>query len=158
MSGGLWIDYAEVGSKNIDDPEAKLFSILNRLEDYRRRDGKFRFKLCYPELDWGRDGRHCNEWYQTSNPYMDSTITNFEEIFLAFETGIFDTEWGGLGKNPSGFDGDTVMDDTPLHSNWFSAIGAKNYWEGDGFIPGPRHPTDANHARVSKVELFAMKG
>merc|ERR1712126_261825 len=69
VSGGLWTDHEEVGSKNVDNPDAKLYSILNKLENYRNKEGKFKFKLRYPELTWGINGSNCNEWFQTSNPY-----------------------------------------------------------------------------------------
>ena len=89
VSGGLWTDHEEVGSKNVDNPDAKLYSILNKLENYRNKEGKFKFKLCYPELTWGKNGSNCNEWFQTSNPYTDSTITGFQEIFLAFDVNSY---------------------------------------------------------------------
>lgn len=35
---------------NQDDPAAKLYSILDRVEDFRAADGKFHFSLCYPGM------------------------------------------------------------------------------------------------------------
>ena len=45
-------NYEAVGS----NPDSKLYSILDQLEDFRNSKGKFQFKLCYPELTWGKDG------------------------------------------------------------------------------------------------------
>ncbi len=33
---------------NQNDPSANAYSIADSLEDYRRPDGSFKFKLCYP--------------------------------------------------------------------------------------------------------------
>ena len=101
VSGGLFSSYADVGSKNSKDPGSKLFSILDQLEDYRNSEGKFQFKLCYPELTWGKEKKNCNEWIQSSNPYTEYTITGFQEIFLAFDKDGKMNEWKGLGKNYS---------------------------------------------------------
>ena len=161
VSGGLWVDHEDVGSKNEGNPEAKLYSILNQLEDYRTKDGKFKFKLCYPELTWGKNGRNCNEWYQTSNPYTEPTISGFEEIYLAFGRDTSLNHWGGLGKNIAGGpDYSTVIDDSPTHVNHFSDIGCKTYWP-EGQIPGPRFMNDTDdysysrkYSGVTKVVLY----
>jgi len=156
VSGGLFTNY-DVGTKNPEDPDNKLYSILDQLEDYRSSVGKFQFKLCYPELTWGLDEKTCNEWIQTSNPYTESSITGFQEIFLAFDRNSNNDDWRGIGKNLVGNDVAVMMDDSPDTSNWFSAIGAKSYW-GNGTIPGPRHPTDHNtNSQISIVELFVKE-
>ena len=49
-AGGLFANLDETKKKNIDDPEADLFSILYDLESMRNAEGVFHFKLCYPEL------------------------------------------------------------------------------------------------------------
>ena len=155
--GGLFANYKDVGSKNPEDPDNKLFSILDKLEDYRNSEGNFQFKLCYPELTWGKEGKTCNEWIQSSNPYTNSTITGFEEIFLAFDRDGTNGNWKGLGMNTLGNNGATIVDDSPSHPNWHSAIGAKANWEGDENIPGPRHPTESGkYSPTSKVELYVF--
>ena len=158
VSGGLFTTNDDVGRKNSGDPDNKLFSILDQLEDYRNSEGKFHFKLCYPELTWGRDGKTCNEWIQSSNPYTDTTITGFEEIFLAFDIDGYVGEWKGLGKNSAGNDGHAYIDDSPSQFNWFTAIGARNEWGKAEHIPGPKHPDQSKQvdAAVSKVELYVM--
>ena len=49
-SGGLFTNDEDALSKNPDDPNAKLYSTLKNLEDFRGADGSFNFKLCYPEV------------------------------------------------------------------------------------------------------------
>ena len=146
-SGGVFTSYADVGSKNPQEPDNKLFSILNQLEDYRNSEGKFQLKLCYPDLTLVNDGKTCNEWIQSSNLFTDSTITDFEAISLAFDKDSYNEDWKGLGKNSDGNDGSAIISDTPFKSDWYSAIGAK--LSHNGKIPGP------NPFQSSKVELYA---
>ena len=154
VSEGLFTN-KDAGSKNPEDPDNKLYSILDQLEDYRNNDGKFQLKLCYPQLTWGKDGKICNEWIQSSNLYTESTITGFEKIFLAFDRNSNNDDWRGLGKNLVGNDVAVMMDDSPDTSNWFSAIGAKSYW-GNRTIPGPRHPTDhTTNSQISMVDYLS---
>ena len=157
ISGGLFSDYAEVGAKNENSPGSKLFSILGKLEDYRNGEGKFRFKLCYPELTWGSGGSKCNEWIQTSNPYTDSTITGFEAVSLAFDVDSERNDWRGLGKNVPKWEEFTAIDDDPDSEGYFSSLGAYSIWT-QGSIAGPRHPTssDGIFSFVTKVELYVI--
>ena len=149
-----------MGSKNIDNPTAALYSILDQLEDYRNSDGKLHFKLCYPELTWGTDGKTCNEWIQSSNPYTDTTITDFEAISLAFDRNSNLNEWRGLGKNEVVYNANTYIDDAPTAANWFCAIGERTYWPPSSeTIPGPRYITDSwdnnwENSKVTKVTLY----
>ena len=76
-AGGLFSDRDDAMYKNPDNPEADLFSVLYRLEDFRDDDGNFHFKLCYPELT-GVGGGRCNEWIQSSNPATEGTIAGFQ--------------------------------------------------------------------------------
>ena len=110
--GGLFSSQDDAGNKNPDKPyTAQLFSILDKLENFRDRDGIFHLKLCYPELTLGIDGHTCNEWKQSSNPFTESSITGFEPIFLAFTQDSNFNDWRGLGKSPSQFP-QTLIDDT----------------------------------------------
>ena len=157
MSGGLFTNYTDAGSKNPENPDSELYSILNQLEDYRNFEGNFQFKLCYPELTWGKDGKTCNEWIQSSNPYTESTISGFEEIFLAFETNGGYSSLKGLGKNTSGNDKYARVDDEPSIDDWHCAIGARLNWRLDttpGPIPGPIGG-NGGYA-ISKVELYVF--
>ena len=145
-SGGLFTNDEDALRKNPDDPNAKLYSILNKLEDFRGTDGSFHFKLCYPEVT-GIGGSSCNEWIQTSNPATERAITGFKAIALAFTDASRETQWRGIGKSVAG---DTFIDDAPTISSWWTAIGAFKYYpnSSSGKIPGPTPNA------VTKVELY----
>ena len=139
-AGGLFSRREDALTKNKDNPDAQLFSILNQLENYRGSDGNFQFKLCYPELN------KCNVWIQSSNPATETTIRGFEPISLAFKTNGIGAAWAGLGKSSS----DSVLtDDAPAYGSWYSAIGAFTYWPGKPTIPGPRGENG-----ITKVNLY----
>ena len=158
-SGLFWSNLTDALYKNPDNPNADLYSILSKLENYRSRgaEKRFRFKLCYPELTWGIDGKKCNEWYQTSNPATDSNITGFEAIDLAFIYSIQSgqlKDWGGIGKRTDG----AVICDDPLGYNSFSSIGSA-YWNSGipNTFPGPRiEPWEMSKSYVQKAELYVF--
>ena len=155
VSGGLFKSYYEVGTKNAENPDALLYSILNQLEDYRV-NGTFQFKLCYPLLTWGKNGENCNEWIQSSNPYTETTIIGFQEIFLAFDKNSFNESWRGLGRNSAGYDASTIIDDAPTSGYWHCAIGAKTYERNsDKEIPGP-YPFPGSAYKTKNVELYVL--
>ena len=147
--GGLFSSQEEALNKNPDNPDAELFSILDKLEDYQDHEGIFHFKLCYPEIT-GVDGGHCNEWTQTSNPMIHQNVLGFEAISLAFPQDGNNHPWGGLGRSFAKY---SVLDDTPSDDPWWTAIGATAYSasehiQSDDCIPGP-----LPHL-VTKVELY----
>ena len=146
-SGGLFTSGAEALSKNSENPQAKLFSILSQLDPLRLEDGSFHLKLCYPELG------KCNEWTQTSNPATSSTIESFKAIDLGFPKNSYGKAFVGIGVSPAS--AATFIDDTPNQSNWWYAIGARS-WFGTGTIPGPVDQSGAGK-KVKRVELFAER-
>merc|ERR1711879_1064272 len=145
-AGGLFSRRADALTKNEDNPDAKLFSILNQLEKYRGSDGNFQFKLCYPELN------KCNEWIQSSNPATETTIRGFKPISLAFKTNGIGGAWAGLGKSSSNKYSEVLIDDAPAYKNWHSAIGSCAYWPGKPKIPGPRGGN--GQWPITKVNLY----
>ena len=141
-SGGLFIDGPDVLKKNKNNPDAKLFSVLNTLQRFRLDDNTFHLKLCYPEL-----GGRCNEWTQTSNPARRSTIRDFKPIELAFISGFV-----GLGITlPRA--SQTFIDATPSDDAWSFAIGAFRFWRKSDKIPGP--VWYGGMFLVRRVELYA---
>ena len=49
---------------------------------------------------------------------------------------------------------DTFIDDAPTHYNWYSAVGAFNFWPQKPYIPGPRlEPDPAKRSAATKVDL-----
>jgi hypothetical protein len=105
-------------------PEDDNYSILGDLENYRGADGKFEFKLCWPQ-----GGRLCQWWKQTSNP-LEGAEHSGTQGYEAVEVHYTDNSWGGLehGGTASLFDG------TQNFGNWFYAVGSSHQW-GCG-IPG----------------------
>ena len=146
-SGGLFSNATDALLKNPANEDAKLFSVLQRLNSFRLTDGTFHLKLCYPELTSLEP--LCNEWSQTSNPATDSNITGFHPIHIAFSKNSCNKEFGGLGLSPAS-DIYTLIDDAPDQSRWYNAIGAYQSFLGAQSIPGP-----TNGSHVKKVELFA---
>ena len=145
-SGGLFTSGEDALTRNPTNPDAKLFSILSRLEIMRLESGPFHFKLCYPELS-NIKNPPCNEWSQVSNPAVDATILNFQAMNLAFPIGTNGRNFGGLGvSRPSDFY--TFIDDFPDHKNWWFAIGARRFHGGQDTIPGPYNNP------IKKVELY----
>ena len=155
-SGEFFASQSDALNKNSDNPDAALFSILDQLEDFRQSDGRFHFKLCYPEVTWGVDGKKCNEWYQTSNPATETTITGFEAIDLAFTINSFEKPWSGIGRSPSKWPY-ALIDDAPSESNWWTSIGATRSFGSASTFPGP-YTGSSNYnpatTPVSKVELL----
>ncbi len=133
-SGGLFANDTDALSKNNDNTDAELYSILGNLEEFKR-DGKFEFWLHYPELNTSEGGNH---WTQTSNPATDS-ISGYTAVTVNDTTRY----WGGLEKTNNA----TLINGSVGHSNWFYAIGAKSYWPSNGTIPGPNDP-------VTEVYLY----
>lgn len=146
----------DVLSKNPNDPNADLYSILDTLEKYRDAEGKFTFKICYPEFK-GNGGGSCNEWKQSSNPATESTITDFEAIStpLPWNFNGNGKPWGGIGKNAKTVDQEkTLIDDVPSNKNSWMSIGA--------FVETPRQRIlgprfSFGSYEVTTVELF-VKG
>ena len=149
VSGGFFKDAADAMSKNPEDENARLFSILDQLERLSTSLGVFRLRQCYPE----HEEPNCNEWVQSSNPATESTITGFKAINWVRTKNSKDKPFGGLGLNEEYKH--SLIDDFPENLGdrlFFHAIGSSSEaWEGSGKIAGPRDPAPR---RVRKVELY----
>ena len=86
-SAGVFENVTDALSKNPKDENAKLFSILDQLENFRTCEGAFHFKLCYPGLIHSPTGSSCNEWAQSSNPVYEKKVTGLRLLKIAFPTG-----------------------------------------------------------------------
>ena len=151
VSGGFFKDAADTMSKNPDDENARLFSILDQMESLSASLGVFRLRQCYPE----HDEPNCNEWVQSSNPVTESIITGFKAINWVRTMNSQAKPFGGLGLNEN-YDQSLIDDrprNTPNQCYCFHSIGSNTeHWAGSGRIPGPR---DAGEGRkVQKVELY----
>jgi hypothetical protein len=105
-------------------PEDDNYSVLGDLENYRGADGKFEFKLCWPQ-----GGRLCQWWKQSNNP-LEGAAHSGVQGYEGIEIHYTNNGWGGLehGGTASLFDG------TNNHGNWYYAVGSSGQW-GCG-IPG----------------------
>ena len=142
-SGGLFTDGDDAFKKNTNNPDDKLYSILNKLWRFKLDDGTFHLKLCYPEL-----GGRCNEWTQTTNLAKKSDIRKFDAINLAFSN-----NFTGLGVTLTS-ESKTFIDATPNEDAWSYAVGAFSFSGATEKIPGPVNNA-GNQKRVTQVELYA---
>lgn len=132
--GGLFANDAEATETNIADTSNDKYSILSKLEDFRR-EGKLHFWLYYPEHD-GIDGG--NIWTQLSNP-----VTDLINGYVSIREDWTGNYWGGLEKSSRS---NVLIDGSVSHGNWWYAIGTQT-WYGTGTIPGPSK-------RIRKVQVF----
>ena len=130
--------YGEEGSDN--------FCVLNRLEDYRSKDGKLEMRLSFPGS--GFEDQH---WKQTSNPILKQSrgVEGYEAIQCPYTN----CGWGGLQYNGGGpclLSGSSTGE-ALTKGWWWYAVGAFQNHGGDGLMPGPGSRT------VSKTELYVKK-
>ena len=157
MSGGFFNGAADTMSKNPDDENARLFSILDQLERLSSSLGVFRLRQCYPEYDEPK----CNEWVQSSNPAKESIITGFKAINWVRTKNSKGEPFGGLGLNEKYQPNyDALIDDVPkedpdgaCHCSHEIGSGADGYPTFEHpRIPGPSDAGDKE--KVKKVELY----
>jgi len=143
IASKLWAkDELEV---NPEDPDNDNYAILNELEDFRSNDGRFYFRLNWPNAN----DDVSMEWSQTSNPLLEDAA-GYEEIDVTYSG----RGWGGL--EPSG--NTALMDGSVLDnykSNWFYAIGSDTYWGGG--IPAYAKADNDNNYAQDQVELYVQK-
>ena len=80
---------------------------------------------------------------------MDTTITGFKAVSLAFKLDSYGGPWVGLGRDGTA---NTVsfIDEHPSGTFWWTAIGATKYYGGADTIPG-LYPNV-----VKRVELYVF--
>jgi len=145
ITTGMWP--TDVLEMNSEDPDADNYAILNQLEQFRSNDGKFYFKLTWPNAD--EDVTY--EWSQNSNPLLED-VAGYEPIHVPF-TG---RGWGGLEPSHMG-----LMDGAVLGTykgNWFYSVGAYD----TNTIPGDLLPAYAKGDNdygywQTQVELYVQK-
>lgn len=130
-------DYAEAKFINPDTPNADKYSILSELESFRI-EGKFTFKLYYPEQP-----SKTNIWSQTSNPVTASAgvVTGY----TAIDVNSTSQYWGGLERSTR--PGQTFLDGSTPHNNWWYAVGCNDNYGGVNTYPGPA-------VAITKTELW----
>jgi len=114
--GGMFRDFSHA----INSDEPNLYSILHKVTDDYKISGKYEFLLEYPELSG------YNRWKQSLHPLYEKDDTNpvkgYEAISISWDVQY----WGGLTK--SSRSGNTLIDGSCGHTNWYYSIGAyKNH-------------------------------
>lgn len=119
-SGGFWSGL-DASSHNVDDPTADLYSVLEKLEDFRGGDGKFKLRINWPDLGAGK-----NIWKQSLNPVTTPGMspTNPVAGYEALDIDYTSNSWGGLDNSS----GSTFLNGTVNHGNWYYSIGSNNIW------------------------------
>lgn len=118
------------------------FSRISELDTLAEKtnDNKYEFLLEFPTQLPGK----YNRWKQSSNPFTPTTansgVTGYESVLIDFDTNY----WNGLeynggpcladGSSRGADQGNTVVENSAGHSNWFYAIACRQ-WHNDG-IPG----------------------
>ena len=126
--------------KNPTDPSNDNYAILDELEQFRHDDGRFYFRL-----EWPNDAT-VYEWSQTSNP-VSETLAGYQAISVPY-TGL---KWGGL--EPSKY---ALMDGSINTDMWFYAIGAYQRWS-NGIPSYAKTDNDAGYPKQA-VELYVRTG
>ena len=150
----LFADDADVLNSNT----LYKYSILNRLDEFKKEGEKFEFLLQYPN-----NTNEYNRWKQSLNPTVEeiaSNNNNAENIFVTgYEPVHIDWSggyWGGLAKstvnNCCYIDGSVGHD-----TGWMYAIGGKASMKSAGWnydnIPGYGYSNNHRHT-TSVVELW----
>ena len=118
----------------------------------RNDEGVFHFKLCYPELT--KHDFPCNEWIQSSNPLLESTITGYAAINVIWTQDGIGGPFQGLGLSPKSYSYN-LIDAAPNHAYWWYSIGTLIYHGGPDTIPGPV-TSGGEGIIVKKNELYVQ--
>ena len=94
-------------------------SDLWALEQFRGKDGKFELLLQYQS-----GGTSYNRWKQSSN-FTKETIAGYEAVACSWTQNY----WGGLEPDTSG---NTWVDGSVNHNNWYYSIGSKKDYASGG--------------------------
>jgi len=139
ISSKLWTAGELDVNKNDEDNDN--FARLSILEHGRSVDGRFYFKLNWPNADEDV----MMEWSQTSNP-LTQPIAGYESIHVDY-TG---QKWGGLEPSTR-----ALMDGSVSSSSWYYAVGAYQDWHGG--IPAYAKSDSDYRYEQDKVELYVVK-
>lgn len=125
-------------SLNAADPSQDNYADMLELEQYRGSDGKFTFKLLWPQNTTSLGSPQV--WKQQTNPATATTrgVTGYEAVNVSYTQ----RQWGGIEHNPGS---QALMDGSVDHWNWYYALGSHKFWNGG--YPGP-------NAVVTQVELW----
>lgn len=121
-TGGYFTNRAQAENYNNNKPDSSLYSILNKIENFRALDWQFTFKLQAPQYP------QRNIWRQRTNPYVDQPVAGYVPISIDHS----DNLWGGLENNCLVNCNDSMMDGSIGNAgNWF-AVAIYQDWTGNG--------------------------
>jgi len=143
ITTGVWP--TDVLELNSEDPENDNYAILNQLDQFRSNDGRFYFKLTWPDAD----EEVIYEWSQTSNPLLEDVV-GYEPIHVPY-TG---RGWGGLEPSSKGLMDGSVLGN--FKGNWFYAVGAYDT-VSTGLLPAYAKADNDNGYWQTRVELYVQK-
>jgi len=126
--------------KNPTDPSSDNYSILDQLEQFRNGDGRFYFRMTWP------DDATVYEWSQTSNP-VSERLAGYQPISVPY-TG---RNWKGIEPSTS-----ALMDGSISSSSWYYAIGSYQLWH-DGIPSYAKTNNDYLYPKQG-VELYVRTG
>ena len=116
------------------------FSLLKRIDDSFKIDGKFEFLLKYPNLTG------YNHWTQTVNPIKAQP--NTENGYVPIEIKWDNNFWHGLSLSNHVT---SYLDGSPNADTWFYSIGTNEYNTNE-FIPGSDWVVDGKY--LKEVNLW----
>ena len=153
VSGGPFPSVGGTQLLNPLDDDADLYSIMDKLLQFKHSDGRWHFKICYPELQ-NLHSFPCNQWSQMRRPHVGVAINVVRQnTTFKYRLPVWDADWArfyGLSLTKDGFGEDlsVIKGSRSRKERWFT-IGALALENGK--IPGPVDTL------VSKVELFAKR-
>jgi len=126
-------------SRNIESPGESIlnYSALKSLENFKR-DGQFEFLI-----EWPRNHKYINHWYQETNPAIDQAVSGYVPINVGATTQY----WGGLERNCNMQCKNSFIDGSINHISWYYAIGSYARY-GTGI------PADENTREASQTVLW----
>jgi hypothetical protein len=146
IAGGYFASAADVPSKNPATPTANLYSILDKLDDFKS-NGRYIFKMNWP----GSNPR--NIWAQTTNPTIDQAVAGYVPLSIDSSTNY----WGGLERNCAIGCNSSFIDGSINHVNWFYAIGSMAaYGSAPAGIPSSDFIT-TTPAGAPQVQLWTRR-
>ncbi|MCM2348964.1 MAG: hypothetical protein NDI69_03015 [Bacteriovoracaceae bacterium] len=145
IAGGYFANPADALSKNVSLPTGNLYSILDRLDDFKS-NGRYIFKINWP----GYSPR--NIWAQTSNPAIDQAMAGYVELVID----ATDSNWKGLERNCTVGCSSSLIDGSIGVSNWHYAIGSYAAYGTPAGIPTTTSIT-ASSSGVPHVQLWTRR-
>ena len=138
---GYFADSTEAISKNISNPSANLYSILNQLDEFKANN-RYIFRINWP----GYVQR--NIWMQSSNPLISQPVAGYVPLSIDTST----EGWGGIERDCTVGCSNTFMDGTIGTSNYFYAIGQYGVWTG-----GLPASYEVSMVGVQQVQLWTRR-